>query len=243
MSFRWVPRWQLRTEVRRYNVDCKARVLRFVWRIRWRLRDGFAFVEAGVIVEGGEGAGVHAVNVEGAVEGIDFVLEDAGVPAGGLDEVGLGALVEVFDADGAGAGDHGGKAGEAEAAFVEIFYFVAGIGDYGIDDDVKRDGAAFTFGQIGRGIAFQEVFAIFDYGELQGLADLWRGQADPWRVMHRVAHIADEALDFFADDFLRREEPGVSAQTRFARLHNFQTHAVSLRSRGATTSDTGDAAA
>ena len=56
---------------------------------------------------------------------IYFVLEDAGVPAGGLDEVRLGALVEEFDADGAGAGNDGGKTWEAEAAFVEIFYFVA----------------------------------------------------------------------------------------------------------------------
>ncbi len=61
------------------------------------------------------------------MEVIDFVLKDAGVPPGGLDEVGFGALVEVFDADGAGTGDHGGKTGEAEAAFVEIFHFVAGV--------------------------------------------------------------------------------------------------------------------
>ena len=99
--------------------------LRFFGGVGLGLGDGFAFVEAGPVVEGGEGAGLHAVNVEGAVEMIYFVLEDAGVPAGGLDEVGLGALVEEFDADGAGAGDDGGKTGEAEAAFVEIFYFVA----------------------------------------------------------------------------------------------------------------------
>ena len=47
--------------------------------------------------------------------------------------------------------------------------------------------------------------------------------------MHGVVHIADEALGFFAEDFLRREEPGLFAQNRFARLHNFQTHADSLR--------------
>lgn len=160
---------------------------------------------------------------------IDFVLEDAGVPARGLDELGLGVLVEVFDADGEGAGDYGGKTGEAEAAFVEISCFVAAVGDYGIDDDVKRDGAAFAFGQVSRGIGFQQVFAVFDHGKLQGLADLRRGETDAGRVMHGVAHIADEALDFFAENFLRREEPGGFAQNGFARLHNFQMHAVSLR--------------
>src|SRR5277367_3666102 len=112
MSFRWVPRWQLRTEVRRYNVDCKARVLRFVWRIRWRLRDGFAFVEAGVVVEGGEGAGLHAVNVERAVEVIDFVLQDAGVPTGGWDGLRLTVLVQILDSNASRPGDDGGKAGK-----------------------------------------------------------------------------------------------------------------------------------
>ncbi len=67
------------------------------------------------------------------------MLEDAGVPARGLHELGLGALVEIFDADGAGAGDDCGKTGEAEAAFVEIFLIVAGVGDYRIDDYVKRE--------------------------------------------------------------------------------------------------------
>ena len=106
---------------------------------------------------------------------IYFVLEDAGVPAGGLDEVRLGALVEVFDADGAGAGNDGGKTWEAEAAFVEIFYFFTRVGNYGIDDDVEGDGAAFAFGKVGGGVAFQEVFAVFDYCELEGLADLRSG--------------------------------------------------------------------
>jgi hypothetical protein len=203
--------------------------LRFFGSVGLGLGDGFAFVEAGVIVHCGEGAGLHAVNVEGAIEVIDFVLEDASVPAGGLDELRLGALVEEFDADGAGAGDDSGEAGEAEAAFVEIFRFVAGVGDYWVDYDVKRDGAAFAFGEVVRSVALQQVFAVLDHGELQGLADLRGGETDAGRVTHGVAHLADEALDFFAENFLRREEPGRFAQHRFARLDNFQTHAVSLR--------------
>jgi hypothetical protein len=81
--------------------------LRIGLGVRLRLRDGFAFVEAGPVVEGGEGAGQHAIDVEGALEMIDFVLEDAGVPAGGLDELRFGALVEVLDADGVGTGNDG----------------------------------------------------------------------------------------------------------------------------------------
>src|SRR5580704_16925544 len=111
----------------------------------WRNR--FAFVEAGPVVEGGEGAGYHAVNVEGAAEMVDFVLKNAGVPARGLNELGFGACVEILDADGAGAGHDGGKSGEAKAAFVEISLFVAFVGDHWIDDDVKWDRAALAFAE------------------------------------------------------------------------------------------------
>src|SRR5277367_392132 len=229
MSFRWVPRWQLRTEVRRYNVDCKARVLRFVWRIRWRLRDGFAFVEAGVVVEGGEGAGLHAVNVERAVEVIDFVLQDAGVPTGGWDGLRLTVLVQILDSNAARPGDDGGKAGEAEATFVEILFFVAVIGDHGIDDDVKRDGPTLALGKVLRRQSFQQIFTVFDHRELERQAYLWRGEADAGSVTHGLAHIAYEPLNFFADNFGRREAPGFFAQDRLTCLHNFQTHCVSLR--------------
>jgi hypothetical protein len=119
------------------------------------LRDWFTFVEAGPVVESGESAGFHAVNVEGAMKMINFVLEDAGVPTGGLDELGFAVLIEIFDADGAGAGDDGGKTGEAETAFVETFLFVAGVSDYRIDDDVKRDGAPFALGEIVHGETLQ----------------------------------------------------------------------------------------
>jgi hypothetical protein len=40
---------------------------RWIGGVRLGLGDGFAFVDAGVIVHCGEGAGLHAVNVEGAV--------------------------------------------------------------------------------------------------------------------------------------------------------------------------------
>src|ERR1700693_1839122 len=109
---------------------------------------------------------------------INFVLEDARVPAGGLDELRLGALVEVFDANSACPWDDGGKTGEAEAAFVEIFLFVAGVGDHWIDDHVKRDGAALSFGEVVGGESFQQIFAVFDHGELQRQAYFGGGPAD-----------------------------------------------------------------
>jgi hypothetical protein len=202
-------------------------------RVRWgaglTLRDGFAFVEAGPVVQGGEGAGQHAIDVQGAAEVINFVLQDAGVPAAGLDELGFGALVEILDADGAGAGDDAGKAGEAEAAFVEISLFVAGVGDHRIDDDVEWDGAALPFGEVFRGERFEQIFAVFDYGELERQADLGRCEAYTGSVTHGVAHFVNETLGLFAEDFFRRERAGLFAQDRLARQHNFQTHSDSSR--------------
>jgi hypothetical protein len=193
----------------------------------WRNR--FAFVEAGPVVEGGEGAGYHAVNVEGAAEMVDFVLKNAGVPARGLNELGFGACVEILDADGAGAGHDGGKSGEAEAAFVEISLFVAFVGDHWIDDDVKWDRAALAFAEVFGGKGFQQIFAVFDHGELERQADLGCGEAHAGRVTHGVAHFVNEALDFFAEDVFGREKAGLFAEHRFARLHNFQTHPESSR--------------
>ncbi len=174
---------------------------------------------------------------------INFVLEDAGVPAGGLDELGFCALVEIFDADGARAWDDGGKTGEAEAAFVEIFVFVAGVRDNGIDDDVKRDGAALAFGEVVRGETFEQIFAVFDDGELQWQAYLGCGEAHAGRVMHCVAHFVDEALGVFAENFFRSKQPGLFAENWLARLHDFQTHSESPRRRGLTNSIGGEDAA
>ena len=203
--------------------------LRLFLSVSWRLRDGLSFVEAGVVVEGGEGTGLHAIDVESAVEMVNFVLEDAGVPAGGLDELSLSVFVEILDSNGTRSGNDGGKTGEAEAAFVEILFFVAGVSDHGIDDDVKRDGTALALGKLLGRQSFQQIFAVFDHCELQRQAYLWCGEADARSVTHGFAHIAYEPLNFFADNFGRREGAGCFAQNRFARLHNFQAHCVSLR--------------
>ena len=98
------------------------------------------------------------------MEVVDFVLEDAGVPAGGEDGFFFGVFVQVGDANLARAGDEGGKAGEAEAAFEELDVFNAEKFDFGVDDDVERDGGAFFFFQVGGWDWIQEVFAVFDHG-------------------------------------------------------------------------------
>ena len=62
------------------------------------------------------GAGEHAVDVEAAVEVVDLVLQDAGVPAGGVELERLAVAIERPHVHGRGPGDDGAVAVDAEAA-------------------------------------------------------------------------------------------------------------------------------
>src|SRR5271165_5181287 len=138
-------------------------------------------------------AGQHAVDVDGAVEMIDLVLQDSGVPAGGFDHLLLAVTPEAFDADAMRAGHYGGEAGHAQAAFEKLDR-IAMERDYGIDDDRKRNREAFALGEGLRVHAFQQIFAIFQYRESQWQSDLRSCQTDARRVAHGGAHEFDELL-------------------------------------------------
>ncbi len=79
------------------------------------------------------------------MEVVDFVLEDAGVPAGGEDRFFFGVFVPVGDANLSRSGHESGKTGEAEAAFEELGGVVADDFDFRVDDGVERHGRAFFF--------------------------------------------------------------------------------------------------
>ena len=154
-------------------------------------RDGLRFPKAIEIFESGEGARAHLVDVKCAVKVIDFVLEDASVPAGSEDRFFFSVFVPVGNADLARSRDEGGKTGETETAFEELDGGVADEFDSGIDDDVEGHGAAFFFFQLGRRNCFQEVFAIFDHGQLQRKSDLRGCEAHAGSVVHCFAHVVD----------------------------------------------------
>src|ERR1700736_5970347 len=59
------------------------------------------------IFRGAEGAAVHAVNIQIAVQMIDFMLKDSRVPAGSLDVFWIAALVQTLHANAAGTRDQG----------------------------------------------------------------------------------------------------------------------------------------
>ncbi len=96
----------------------------------------------GVVLARHEGARLHAVNVEPAIQVIDFMLQDAGVPALGFDELWLAALIEAVHADTAEARHLGGVTFHAQAAFEELELRIVGNFQSWIDEDVKGNGAA-----------------------------------------------------------------------------------------------------
>ncbi len=67
-----------------------------------------------------ESARVHAVDVERAVQVIDLVLQDAGVPALGVDKLWFAVFIEIAHAHAAVARHLGGVSGDAEAALEEF---------------------------------------------------------------------------------------------------------------------------
>lgn len=185
-------------------------------------RDWLALPVAVPVVQGCERPGVHAIEVERASEMVNLVLKDARVPPGGFDVARLGVFVEEFHANGVGARHHCGETRQAEAAFEEVAFVHGHLHDSGIDEDVKRDGAAFFLQKILRRQSFQKILAIFDDRELQRESDLRSGETDTGRVDHGLLHVSNEPLRFFAEDFLWGEDSGGLPQDRVTGLHNFQ---------------------
>ena len=79
---------------------------------------------------------------------IDLMLQNSRIPTGGREHAWLSALIEAFDTDGAGARNHGGESGQAEAAFVESDVSIVPESDLGIDDHMERHGVAIFLGEF-----------------------------------------------------------------------------------------------
>ena len=89
---------------------------------------------------------------------IDLVLQDARVPAGGVDDHRLALVVQGVDADGARARDDRLETLDAQAAFVEFHKFMAQL-ETRIGNDVKGDRGSLRRGRFCR---------VLDYSQLEG---------------------------------------------------------------------------
>src|SRR5580700_5284584 len=96
----------------------------------------------------------------------------------------------------------GRKSRQAEAAFIEIAGVLSERSDLGIDNDVEWHCFAFLFSELLRTQTAQQLFAILNHRELQPDTYLRGREPDTWSVLHRLAHVPDETLNFVGKDFL-----------------------------------------
>src|SRR5919109_904008 len=103
---------------------------------------------------------------------IDLVLENARVPATGLDDQRFAVLVQAIDPDREGPRHDGGETIEAETALKEGRRRLVRYGKPRIDDDVKWHWLAFPLGEHRRRHALQIFRPLFHHRQLQRIADL-----------------------------------------------------------------------
>lgn len=135
---------------------------------KWMLSscDRIAPPEPAPVLHRGKRSAVHPINVERAVEVIDFVLENPRVPSGGIDGAWLPALIEILHADGARPLDDGGKTCQAEAALKELHPFISCLHDSGINKHVKWHWPTFLLLKFLGGYILQGFFLIFNHRKL-----------------------------------------------------------------------------
>ncbi len=168
-----------------------------------------------------KGSRVHAVDVERALEMIDFMLEDAGIPAAGFDYFRLALMVETIDADLPGTRYGRGEASQAETAFEEVDTFIS-ESDSRIDDHVKWNWPSFALLESLR-ISFLNVLRlIFNNRNLQSLPDLRCRQSNARRFIHGLPHTLDETLNFAAPNFGDAQASSLLPQNWLTYLNNIE---------------------
>src|SRR4029077_3104784 len=82
--------------------------------------DGLALPKFLPIFRGAEGAAPHAVDIQIAMQMIDFMLKNSRVPAGSLDGFRIAALIQTLHSYAAGTRDEGKISRQAETALEEF---------------------------------------------------------------------------------------------------------------------------
>ena len=167
---------------------------------------------------------MHAIDIDRAVEMIDFVLENARVPARSVDGAGLRVFVEAFHTNAAKTGDQGGVSVDAEAAFEELDLLVAHRRELRVDDYVEGKWLALALGDLLGCHGLRVLRKVFDDGELEVESDLGRGESDAGSVAQSFMHEVDELLNFGRADFIGAEFASALAQDFFADLDEFEAH-------------------
>lgn len=170
-----------------------------------------------------ESSRVHPVDVERAVEVIDFMLEDASIPAACFNYFGLALVVQTIYAYAPGPRDDGGEASQAQTAFEKLDTLIL-QGDSRIDDHLEWNGRSFALLQDLRISVLDILRLVFDNRNLQSSPDLRCRQSDTGCFVHRLSHTLDETLNFTAPNFVYTQAFGPLTQNRLTCLDDTEWH-------------------
>lgn len=157
---------------------------------------------------------------------VDFMLQDAGIPAAGLDHSEPGFFVHALYANFSGARNDSHHSGHAQAAFEEFHRSIFQKGEPGVDDHMERNGSALSLSQQFAGGIFCVFRTVLNHCQLQRMADLRRSQTYSGGLAHGLSHRFDQLSDARADNLLGRKGSGRLSQDWIACLYKFKLHRV-----------------
>src|SRR5580658_3809363 len=125
-----------------------------------------------VILKRREAATPHTVDVQRSAQMVDFVLQDARIPARGLDAYRLTKMIQSLNQDQASARYDTRETGKAETTFKESNFRLRHKMNLRVDQNMKRHRAALAFRQVTLGKICMIFSLVLNDGKLQRLAYL-----------------------------------------------------------------------
>ena len=177
-----------------------------------------------VVLERAEAASPHAVDIECSSQVVDFVLQNARIPAFSFNADRFALMVKGFNQDRTSTRHDSNEAGKAETAFKEIDLRPRQKPDLRIDQNLKRNGCALAFRQLGRGKIRMIFDLVFNDSELQRLANLGSSKTDTGSIRQCFVHMLNELVNALAVNLLRSQGTSFGSQDRFSDAGNLDSH-------------------
>ena len=139
-----------------------------------------------VIVVSTQRTRLHPIDVEYAVQVIDLMLKDSGVPAGCVNRHGLRLFIQAFDSHLPGARDNRGETRDTQTALKEFGNLEVRKIQFRIDQHMERHRPALAFGRVFLGQLLDELGLVFDHHNLHGKPNLRSRQTHAWSVASAI---------------------------------------------------------
>ena len=169
---------------------------------------------------------MHSIDIQTAVQMIDFMLQDPGIPAGSVDGARAPLFIQALDMNAMITGHESSEPRQAETTFKELDIGITHRCQNRIDDDVKRNRLTFTFGSLLLRQIAPVLRQVFNDRQLDRLADLRRRKSDPGRLTQRLVHHPNKLTQARGLNLLDGEFTGLLTQYRFSGLKELEEQAV-----------------